>query len=197
MAHITSIGAGVFTDLSIANPATPLSSAAIAALDTGAEFQALFATAIESIGGTPAANTFLQVKNAREFPAIGTPPNVVNVPVYGQKTSQQVQGQSDSPSFEITLNFVAAEWANGTLLGNMVGDGATRVFRFTLLNSQPTGTGATKYASTAPGLGTVENSQYYWSGKIEAMQVSPQLTDANTATITLTIQSAIFGAYTI
>lgn len=197
MAHITSIGAGVFTDLSIANPATPLSSVAIAALDTGAEFQALFATAIESIGGTPAVNTFLQVKNAREFPAIGTPPNVVNVPVYGQKTSQQVQGQSDSPSFEITLNFVAAEWADGTLLGDMVGDGATRVFRFTLLNSQPTGTGATKYASTAPGLGTVENSQYYWSGKIEAMQVSPQLTDANTATITLTIQSAIFGAYTI
>lgn len=196
MTHITSIGAGLFTDLSVANPATPLSAAAIAALDTSGEFQALFATAIESIGGTPAANTFIRIKNAREFPPIGTPPNIVNVPVYGQKTSQQVQGQADSPSFEVTMNFVPAEWASDSLLGAMVGDGATRVFRFTLLNSQPTGSGATQYASTAPGLGTVGNSQYYWAGKIEALQVSPQLSDANTATVTLSIQTAVFGAYT-
>jgi hypothetical protein len=66
-----------------------------------------------------------------------------------------------------------------------------------LLNAEPTGAGATKYASTAAGLGTVQNSQYYWIGKLEALQVTPQLTDANTATITLTIQSDFFGAYTV
>jgi hypothetical protein len=198
MAHINSIGAGIFSDLAIGMPATPITPAAIAALDTAAEWQALFATEIDSQGGTKAANTFVRVKNVREFPPIGIPPNVVNVPTYGQKTSQQIQGQSDAPSLEITINFIAADWAkeSGILLGQAVGDGVQYPFRFTLLNTEPTGSGATKYASTAAGLGGVQNSQYYWIGKIDAIQVSPQLTDANTATVTMTIQSAFFGAYT-
>jgi hypothetical protein len=43
----------------------------------------------------------------------------------------------------------------------------------------------------------VQNSQYYWVGKLEALQVTPGLTDATTATITITMQSEFFGAYTI
>lgn len=199
MAHISSIGAGMYSDLSVATPLTDLSSAALAALDSAAEFQALFATEIDTIGGTKAANTFTRIKDVREFPAMGTPPNVVNVPVYGSATSQQIQGQADAPSMEITLNFVAANWADeaGNILGSMVGDGKQYVFRFALMNSEPTGSGATKYASTNAGIGTVQNSQYYWIGKLEALQVNPQLTDANTATITITIQSDFFGAYTV
>ena len=199
MSHISSIGASVFSDLSVACPATDFTATALAALDSGAEFAALFATEIESIGGTKAANTFVRLKNVREFPAMGTPPNVVNVPTYGSKTSQQVQGQADAPSMEIKLNFVAADWAKeaGNILGNAVGDGKQYVFRFTLLNTEPTGTGATKYASTAAGLGTVQNSSYFWIGKIEALQVTPGLTDASQASVTLTVQSTVFGAYTI
>ena len=199
MAHIASIGAGLFSDLAVATPASPLNAAALAALDTDAEFMALFATEIASQGGTKAAGTFVRLKNVREFPAMGTPPNVVNVPVYGSKTSQQIQGQADAPSMEITLNYVPAEWAAeaSNILGSMVGDGNQHVFRFALLNAEPTGSGDTKYSSTASGLGTVGNSQYFWVGKLEALQVSPQLTDANTATITLTIQSEFFGAYTV
>ena len=196
MAHITSIGAGVFSDLSVAVPAAAPN---FNSLDTAAEFQTLFATEIESIGGTKGPNTFCRIKNVREFPAMGTPPNVVNVPTYGQKSSQQIQGQSDAPSMEITLNYVPADWAEeaGNILGSMVGDGNQYVFRFTLLNAEPTNTGATKYAATAGGIGTVQNSQYYWVGKIDALQVTPQLTDANTATVTITIQSAFYGAFTI
>ena len=199
MAHITSIGAGMYSDLAVATPASDFTPSALAALDSAAEFQALFATEIESIGGTKAANTFVRIKNVREFPAMGTPPNVVNVPVYGSATSQQIQGQADAPSMEITLNYVPADWAKevSNILGSMVGDGKQYVFRFALMNSEPTGTGATKYASTSAGLGTVQNSQYYWIGKLEALQVTPQLTDANTATVTITIQSDFFGAYTI
>lgn len=199
MAHINSIGAGMYSDLSVSVPASALTPAALAALDTATEFQALFANEIDSVGGTPAANTFVRIKNVREFPAMGTPPNVVNVPVYGSATSQQIQGQADAPSMEITLNYVAADWAKeaSNILGSIVGNGAQYVFRFTLLNAEPTGAGATKYSSTAAGLGTVQNSQYYWIGKLEALQVTPQLTDANTATITLTIQSDFFGAYTV
>jgi hypothetical protein len=198
MSQITSIGAGLFSDLAVAAPATELTPAGIAALDTDAEFQALFATEIASMGGTPAPGTFTRIKNVREFPSLGTPPNVVNVPVFGSTTSQQIQGQADAPSMEITLNFVPAEWAKeaGNILGNFVGDGKQHVFRFTLLNAEPTGTDDTKYASTAPGVGTVGNSQYYWLGKLEALQVSPQLSDTNTATVTLTIQSEFFGAFT-
>ena len=199
MAHINSIGAGMYSDLSVSVPASALTPAALAALDTATEFQALFANEIDSVGGTPAANTFVRIKNVREFPAMGTPPNVVNVPVYGSATSQQIQGQADAPSMEITLNYVAADWARevSNILGSIVGNGAQYVFRFSLLNAEPTGAGATKYSSTAAGLGTVQNSQYYWIGKLEALQVTPQLTDANTATITLTIQSDFFGAYTV
>lgn len=195
MTHIASIGAGMFSDLSVSMPATPYSSSFS---PTEANLKALFATEISSQGGTKAANTFVRIKNVREFPAMGTPPNVVNVPTYGQATSQQIQGQSDAPSMEITLNLVAAEWTKdaGNLLGLAVGDGNQYVFRFTLMNSLSTGTGATQYASTAPGIGTVQNSQYFWIGKIDAFQVTPQLTDANTATVTITVQSQVYGAYT-
>jgi len=198
MTHIASLGAGVFSTLAVHTPATDLTPAALAALDTAGEFQALFSTEIASIGGTKAAGAFVRIANVREFPAMGTPANIVNVPVYGSKTSSQIQGQADAPSMELTLNFVPADWAQeaGNILGNMVGDGKQYVFRFALLNSEPTGTGATKYASTAAGLGTVENSQYYWYGKVEALSVTPSLTDANTATVTITVQSEFFGAYT-
>ena len=195
MAHISSIGAGLFSDLAIAVPSTPPT---MSTLDTESEFEALFATEIESSGGTKGVNTFVRVKNVREFPSMGTPPNIVNVATYGQKSSQQIQGQSDAPSMELTLNFVPSEWSKdvANVLGNMVGDGNQYAFRFALLNSEPTGSGATKYASTTAGLGTVQNSVYYWVGKIEALQVSPQLTDANTATITITVQSPFYGAFT-
>lgn len=195
MAHISSIGAGLFSDLSVCrevyNGTLPANEAA---------WKALFAT--ELANGTvvsTAAGEFTRILNIREFPAMGTPPNIVNVPVFGSKTSQQVQGQADSPSMEITLNYVGKSWQNAAnYLGSFVGDGTQRAFRFTLLNTEPTGTDATKYASTAGAstLGSIENSQYYWIGKIEALVVNPQLTDANTATLTLSIQSPVFGAYT-
>lgn len=199
MAHINSIGAGMYSDLAVATPQTDFTATSLAALDTSAEFMALFASEINTVGGTKAAGTFVRLKNVREFPAMGTPPNVVNVPVYGSATSQQIQGQADAPSMEITLNYIAADWAKeaGNILGNMVGDGKQYVFRFALLNSEPTASGDTKYASTSAGLGTVQNSQYFWVGKLEALQVTPQLTDANTATVTLTIQSDFYGAYTV
>jgi hypothetical protein len=198
MSHISSIGAGMYSDLAIAVPSTALTAVTLATIDTSAEFMALFATEIEAAGGTKGTGTFVRVKDVREFPAMGTPPNVVNVPVYGSATSQQIQGQADAPSMEITLNYVASNWADeaANILGSMVGDGNQYVFRFALLNTKPTLAGPTGFASTATGLGSVENSQYFWVGKLEALQVTPQLTDANTATITITMQSDFFGAYT-
>src|SRR6056300_1258169 len=42
----------------------------------------------------------------REFPNLGIPANVVNVPQYGQATSSQITGQSDPPSLDFTFNYV-------------------------------------------------------------------------------------------
>ena len=65
MAHISSIGAGMYSDLAVATPATDFTAATLAALDTSAEFQALFATEIDTIGGTKAAGAFVRIKNVR------------------------------------------------------------------------------------------------------------------------------------
>jgi hypothetical protein len=199
MAHISSIGAGLFSDLSIHVPSTLLTAGALAALTTAGAFNALFTTAIESVGGTTGSSTFVRVRNVREYPQIGTPANVVNVPSYGQKTSSQIQGQADAPSLEVTLNFVPSDWGSGTsILGGLVGNGNQYVFRFAMLNSEPTGaTVATKYASSVAGLGSVQNSVYYWVGKVEALLANPQLTDANQATLTMTLQGDFYGAYTL
>ena len=180
MAHLTSIGAGMYSDLSVSlstiDPSTLTNASAESA------FTALFDTESE----------FERIRNVREFPNMGTPPNIVNVPVYGQSTSQQIQGQSDAENLEIQLNYVADDWAAGSVLGDMVGDGSVYAFRFALLNSAPSG-----YEQTALSMGTVANSDFFWAGKLEALQVSPQLTDSNTATVTLSIQSPFFGAYTV
>jgi hypothetical protein len=188
MAHINSIGAGMYSDLSVAKPATDIDFSSFN--PTEANLKGAFVTEIAP-AGTPALDTYIRVKNVREFPAMGTPPNVVNVPVYGSATSQQIQGQADAPSMEITLNFIASDWSSDTQLGGMVGDGVQYLFRFTLLNSEPDA-----YGSVVGELGAVQNTQYYWVGKLEALQVQPQLTDANTATITITIQSNFYGAFT-
>jgi hypothetical protein len=192
MTHITSIGAGLFSDLAVCVDATENTTAIANPSQTN--LKACFAAELAN-GDAPTATTgeFVRIQNVREFPSMGTPPNIVNVPVYGSSTSQQIQGQADAPSMEIQLNFIGDDWQKtANYLGNMVGDGVQRVFRFALLNSEPTG----GWASSAGEIGSVENSQYFWYGKIEALQVNPQLTDANTATVTLTIQSDFFGAFT-
>jgi len=190
MAHISSIGAGLFSDLSVCRETL----GSVPTDVTG--WKALFATELANGAATTAATgEYTRIKNVREFPSMGTPPNIVSVPSYGSKTSQQIQGQADAPQMELTLNYVGTDWQNTTnYLGSMIGDGKQYGFRFTLLNAQPSNYNSTD--STGMGTGTVENSQYYWVGKLEAMQVNPQLTDANTCTITISVQSQFYGAYT-
>ncbi|MDB4575346.1 hypothetical protein N9112_00120 [bacterium] len=191
MSHISSIGAGMFSDMAVCVDTSEITAAIADPSETN--LKACFANEIAN-GTTVGVDTgeFIRLPNVREFPALGTPANVVNVPVYGSATSQQIQGQADAPSLEVTVNFVGTEWQDtADFLGNMVGDGIQRVFRFAMLNAEPAA-----YASIVGEIGAVENSQYFWVGKIEALQVNPQLTDANTATITLTLQSDFFGAFT-
>lgn len=193
MTHVSGISAGVYSVMSIATPATPLSAATIASTDTAAEFESLFATKINNIGGTMGSNTFINIDNVREFPQIGTPANIVNVPIYGQSTSVQVQGQADAPDLSLTINLVPAAFdPSGSVLGQILGDGIQRAFRFTFLSANPA-----SFASTIGGIGSVQNSSYYWFGKFESLLTSPQLTDANQGTMALSVQSRFYGAYTL
>ena len=189
MAHISSIGAGLFSDLSVSCG----TSLVPATYDTTG-FAALFTTIDTTPISTPIAGGFVRITNVRDFPEMGTPPNIVKVPVYGQKQSKTIQGQSDAPQLQLTLNYVASDWDRTTGLGVMVGDGVTRAFRFTLMGADP-GAAAT-WASSSAGYGTKENTVYYWVGKIEALLVKPALTDAVTATLTLSISSDFYGAFT-
>jgi hypothetical protein len=176
MAHISSLGAGIFTYLDIFTGTIP------AATDTSAEVAALF---VGTVPGTADA-THVRMPSVREFPSVGTPANIVNVPVYGQKTSSQVQGQADAPSLEVTVNYVAGDM---TAIHDLIGQSVA--FRFMMCAS------AVTEDEAADSTLTPENTEFYFLGKIEAILVNPALTDATTATVTLSTQSDFFGPATI
>lgn len=186
MAHITSIGASKFTTLDyVANTANNANS-------TSADLHALFAANSTAILATQSATDetvvsgVKHVGNIREFPSLGTPANIVNVPVYGQATSSQVQGQADSPTLEITVNYVADDM---TAIHNLIGTNC--VFRFMMTDS------ACSENEGAAATLAKDNTEFYFLGKIEAILVNPALTDATTATVTLSAQSDFFGPATI
>jgi len=171
MAHISSLGSGIFSYLDMATAVTP-------ATEDVAGYADVFVTAN--------AASITRMPSVREFPAVGTPANIVNVPVYGQNTSSQVQGQADSPTLEITVNYVPADME---AIHALVGTDA--VFRFMMCASAQT------EAEGLAGTMEVENTEFYFKGKVEAILVNPQLTDSNTATVTLSSQSDFFGPGTI
>jgi len=176
MAHISTLGAGIYTYLDLFKGTIPTGT------DTASEIAALF------VGSTPgtADADHVRMPSVREFPSVGTPANIVNVPVYGQATSSQVQGQSDAPTLEVTVNYVAADMqAIHGLVGQQV------AFRF-MMAAGP----VTKDEGADVTL-AVENTEFYFIGKIEAILVNPALTDATTATVTLSAQTDFFGPATI
>lgn len=173
MAHISTLDSGVFSYLDIFTgdlSALPVAPAA-------SDFATLFN------GG--AANT-TRMPSVREFPAIGNAANITNVPVYGQKQSSQVSGQADAPTMDITVNYVPSQMADIEALKKQ-----EVAFRFMMAKSEVTvaaGAGATL---------AVENTEFYFRGQIEAIQVTPSLTDANTAVVNLSIKGDFVGPATI
>jgi hypothetical protein len=175
MAHISSVGAGIFTTLNL-NKAV---QAAVPGTGIASDWHALFDTLIERTS----------MGNVRDFPSVGTPPNIVKVPGFGAKQSRQVQGQADAPSLEVNVNYIPLDWVDGGAgtLGYALSSKIQYAFRFALMNTDP--------GSAATGLST-DNSCYYWLGRIEAVLVKPALTDATTATVTLSMMSDFYGAFT-
>ena len=118
----------------------------------------------------------VDVTNIREFPSFGKPANIVNVPSYGQSVSSQIQGQADAPTLEFSLNYVPS--VHDTIQA-LVQDGLTYVFELDVKNSA---TGA--------------NAAFYVKGSIASFEVSPNLTDSNQATLTLSTSTDYTGPFT-
>jgi len=185
MAHISDLRTGIFTYLDLHTVAP------VAATDTAAEYAALFVgstpgTADSADGDTTGVAKHFRMPSVREFPSVGTPANIVNVPVYGQKTSSQVQGQADAPSLEITINYNATDAGD---LHSLIGKPVTVRFMMTDTACTPNEGAGTTLAKA--------NTEFYFNGKVEAILVNPSLTDATTATVTLSTQSDFIGPATI
>jgi hypothetical protein len=142
-----------------------------------------------------AANKFVEIPNIREFPSFGTPPNIVNVPIFGQPISGQVQAQSDAPNLTLTVNYTPDQWGPATPLGLMVGDGKPYVFQLSLCSAKPPSLIA---APGATGLGNVGNASWYFAGRIDSIQINTSVSDAVTAEIAMSMPTGrFFGPYTL
>ena len=172
----TSIGAGTFSAVCIANTAVTAVPANQAA------FEAMFATTAD----------YTQLEHIREMPPFGAPANVVKVPEFGRQQSVSIGAQSDAPDLSFTINYVPSLWVAGQNLYDHMAANNQVVFQFSLLYAKPA-----DYTTTAGGLGAVDNSNIYFVGKLESLEVNPSLSDANTATLAVSIQSDFFGPYTI
>ena len=185
MAHISDLRTGIFTYLDIHTIAP------VAATVTSSNYANLFVgstpgTADATDGDTTGVAEHFRMPSVREFPSVGTPANIVNVPVYGQKTSSQVQGQADAPSLEVTINYNATDAGD---LHSLIGKPVT--FRFMMTDSA-----CTQDEAAASALSGKANTEFYFNGKVEAILVNPSLTDATTATVTLSTQSDFIGPAT-
>jgi hypothetical protein len=188
MAFPSSISAAQFSALAVSRDAVP-------ATLNESNLKANFATAAD----------FEEIKNIRDMPSFGTPANIVKVPVYGQAQTQSIGAQPDAPDLELTLNYVASDWApagasfatTGTL-GDTVGDGIAKVFQFALLPSKVPNltTSATSGVGGTPTI-PVANALIYFVGKVESLLVNPARDDASTATVALSIQSDFYGPFTV
>jgi len=188
MAHISNIGAAKFTTLDyVPNTAANANSAA-------ADLHALFAsnssTAIAGGADEAVEAAVVHVGNIREFPSLGTPANVVNVPVYGQATSSQVSGQSDAPTLEFTLNYVPADHASIDALRKA----ATRLcFRVRIADADIT--------TDASGVMLADDSDkfadFYFFGTVASFEIAPSLSDSLQATMALTIEGDFSGPFSL
>jgi len=190
MAHLTKISAGKFSSLDYC-PA----DAGVTAASNLAAITAQFVTAANQIAttistaGTPIREAIesavLHVGDVREFPSLGTPANVVNVPVYGQATSSQVSGQSDAPSLEFTLNYVGIDHSALEILRKA----ATRIcFRVRMSDVKM----ATS-TNTPIAFADEEFADFYFFGSIASFEITTGLTDAIQATMSLTVNGDFTG----
>lgn len=193
MAHLTKISAGKFSSLDYVT-----ATAGVSSTSTLPTITAQFVTAAKQLlvtdsDATPAvkedvATGVKHVGDVREFPSLGTPANVVNVPVYGQATSSQVAGQSDAPSLEFSLNYVATEHAALETLRR-----ANTRLCFRVRMSDVKQASASANLNVPLAFRNQEFADFYFFGTIASFEITTGLTDAIQASITLTVSGDFTG----
>ena len=199
MAHINSIGAGLYAELGVNATTTAGASGSVTALASALTRASTGFTASQSNptagwldpgnASETARSGFAAVANVRELPAVGTPANVVNVPRYGSTTTLQISGQADAPTLEFTFNYVPGE-ATQRLLQADVGSATVRTFVVRLSNSDAS---LTRRAALGA---TVQFSDFVFNATVSSFLVTPSLTDANQATMSLAVATDIDGPLT-
>ena len=124
------------------------------------------------------------VGQVREFPSLGTPANIVNVPVYGSSISSQVGGQADAPTLTFTLNYIPTEHA---ALDTIRQTGVVQAFRVRLASS----------ANGVRGNSFDIFDDLYFRGRIESFETTPSLSDSNQVTVTMSIQGDFAGPFSL
>jgi len=193
MAHLTKISAGKFSSLDYVAATAGVSSISTLVNITNqfvtAADQALVTDSDDGTAVTEAlASGVKHVGDVREFPSLGTPANVVNVPVYGQATSSQVAGQSDAPSLEFSLNYVATDHAALEILRR----NSTRIC-FRVRMSDVKQATASANAGVPLAFRNQEFADFYFFGTIASFEITTGLTDAIQASITLTVSGDFTG----
>lgn len=190
MAHISSIGASKFTTLDyVLNTANSDASTAAALNDLFISNQTAILATDAALDETP-ESAVVHVGNIREFPSLGSPANIVNVPVYGASVSSQVSGQSDNASLEFSLNYIPSDHHS---LDAIRKAGSRLCFRVRLADADIT--------VSASRIVTADNADtfadFFFFGKIASFEIQPGLTDALQATMSLSIEGGFNGPFSL
>jgi len=219
MPNISSIGAGIYTSLAYLD--MPVAATAgttgvsVGRGDSPDVWAAEFETRVngdypglsegdlldwEPGNATQNADVSLRYAKAfgriREFPNLGIPANVVNVPQYGQGSSSQIAGQSDAPSLDFTFNYVPTDHA---FISELRESGEALLFRVRLSNAEQIEETAgliTPYEEKKGVTSTMrEFSDFYFFGSVASFEIVPNLTDSNQLNVTLTIDGEMAGPF--
>ena len=173
MAHIDSLTAVKYTTLWYSTDDTDRD----ALNDTdGSDWSGLFTS----------SNSF-PVGNIREFPSLGTPANIVNVPVYGQSVSSQVGGQADAPTLEFTLNYVPT---NHAAVDDLRRNSTAVYWRVRMTDADAGGLDS----ADAP-LSDLGYADIYFRGTVQSFEITPSLSDAMQATFSVSIDGDFAGPF--
>jgi hypothetical protein len=223
MPNITAIGAGLYTSLAYIElpvvEGTGSSGVNVGRADVGSNWALEFEDRTDSSpgegnnvawSGEEFGRAFGRI---REFPNLGIPANIVNVPQYGQPSSSQVVGQSDPPNLDFTFNYVPAQHY---FIDDLRASGEARCFRVRLSNGElikSVGSGGTNdsggsdHANSVPDVvlpyevevssnaDMREFSDFYFFGSVASFEIVPALTDANQLNVSLTIDGQLSGPW--
>ena len=183
MAHITALTATKFARLDIFRGTnTPIDDY------TDTELQDLFEDSDGAAKTGNALSNLTAVTNIREFPSVGTPANITNVPVYGESISSSVGAQADAPTLEFTINYVPNDHQR---IESLRENATVVIFRIRMTDSAVVG------ENINYGLGnhSLQFNDVYFRGRIESFEVTPSLSDAMQASFTCSISGAFRGFY--